>query len=109
MVKNPPANTGDTDSIPGSGRYPGVKIAPHFSILAWKIPRTEDLVGYSPWGRKELDMTELLSTHTSVTLTMFQMLKSHIRPVPAYHIGRHRYRTSQVASVVSDSFRPCGL
>ena len=26
------------------------------SILAWKIPRT--LAGYSPWGCKELDMTE---------------------------------------------------
>ena len=23
MVKNPPANTGDADSIPGSGRFPG--------------------------------------------------------------------------------------
>ena len=23
MVKNPPANAGDVDSIPGSGRYPG--------------------------------------------------------------------------------------
>ena len=23
MVKNPPANAGDADSIPGSGRYPG--------------------------------------------------------------------------------------
>ena len=23
MVKNPPANAGDTSSIPGSGRFPG--------------------------------------------------------------------------------------
>ena len=29
----------------------------HSSILAWKIPGTEELVGYSPWGCKELDMT----------------------------------------------------
>ena len=28
------------------------------SILAWKIPWMEDLVGYSPWGRKELDTTK---------------------------------------------------
>ena len=34
----------------------GVEI--HSSILAWRIPWTEGLVGYSPWGRKELDMTE---------------------------------------------------
>ena len=28
------------------------------SILAWKIPRTEESVGYSPWGCKESDTTE---------------------------------------------------
>ena len=33
-------------------------MATQYSILAWKIPRTEDSVGYSPWGLKELDMTE---------------------------------------------------
>ena len=30
----------------------------HSSILAWKIPRMEEPVSYSPWGRKELDTTE---------------------------------------------------
>ena len=29
----------------------------HSSILAWRIPWTESLAGYSPWGCKELDMT----------------------------------------------------
>ena len=28
------------------------------SILAWKIPWTEEPVGYSPWGRRESDTTE---------------------------------------------------
>ena len=28
------------------------------SILAWRIPEQRSLVGYSPWGRTELDMTE---------------------------------------------------
>ena len=33
------------------------------SILAWKIPMDKSsLVGYSPWGHKELDTTEWLST-----------------------------------------------
>ena len=27
------------------------------SILAWEIPQ-RSLVGYSPWGRQELDLTE---------------------------------------------------
>ena len=36
------------------------EMATHSSILAWKIPWTEELVGCSPWGRKELDTTERL-------------------------------------------------
>ena len=43
----------------------------HSSILAWKIPWTEEvqggfhsLAGYSPWGCEELDMTEHTHTHT---------------------------------------------
>ena len=30
----------------------------HSSILAWRIPGTEEPVGYRPWGHKESDMTE---------------------------------------------------
>ena len=33
-------------------------VATHSSILAWRIPWTEELVGYSPWGHKELDIPE---------------------------------------------------
>ena len=29
----------------------------HSSILAWRIPQTVSLVGYNPWGPKELDPT----------------------------------------------------
>ena len=36
------------------------EMATHSSILAWKIPWMESLVGYSPWGCKELDTTEPL-------------------------------------------------
>ena len=32
--------------------------ATHSSILAWRIPWTEELEGCSPWGRKESDTTE---------------------------------------------------
>ena len=28
------------------------EIATHSSILAWRIPWTEEPAGYSPWGRK---------------------------------------------------------
>ena len=34
-------------------------MATHSSILAWRFPHGQrSLVGYSPWGGKELDMTE---------------------------------------------------
>ena len=36
-------------------------MATHSSVLAWKIPWTDNLVGYSPWGGKELDTTERLT------------------------------------------------
>ena len=33
---------------------------PHYTTLAWKIHGRRSLVGYSPWGHKESDMTEQL-------------------------------------------------
>ena len=45
MVKNRPADAGDIreeGSIPGLGRSPGGEHATHSSILAWRIPWTED-------------------------------------------------------------------
>ena len=38
----------------------------HSSILAWKMPWTEDLAGYSPWGSKESDSTEHTRIHTQL-------------------------------------------
>ena len=37
------------------------EMATHSSILAWKIPWMEELVGYSPRGHKESDTTERLT------------------------------------------------
>ena len=42
MVKNPPANERGAGSIPGSGRFPGEGMATYSSILAWRIPQTEE-------------------------------------------------------------------
>ena len=33
-------------------------MATHSSILDWRIPWMGSLVGYSPWGHKELNMSE---------------------------------------------------
>ena len=37
------------------------ELATHSSILAWRIPRQKRLVGYSPRGGKESDMTDQLT------------------------------------------------
>ena len=51
-------NAEDLGSIPGSGRSPGEGSGNplHYSCLE----NSMDLVGYSPWGHKESDMTERL-------------------------------------------------
>ena len=64
VVANLPANAGDTrgsDSISGSGRYPGVGNGNSFSILAWRIQRTEGPGGLHSMGSQS---QTLLSTHT---------------------------------------------
>ena len=44
-------------------------MAPHSSTLAWKMPGGwRRLVGCSPWGCKELDMTERLHFDFSLSL-----------------------------------------
>ena len=71
MVKNPPVSAGgiaDVDSISEPlDDLMEWKMSTHSSILAWKIPWTEELVGYSPRGRKKSDTTEQLSTHKTQT------------------------------------------
>ena len=59
-VNNPPAM--QETRVQSLGREDSLEkeMATHSSILAWRIPWTEgySLEGYSPWGRKEWDMTE---------------------------------------------------
>ena len=45
-------NAGDRDSIPGSGKSPGEGNGIHCSILAWKIPWTEEPGGLQSMGLK---------------------------------------------------------
>ena len=61
MIKNPPANleTQETRVLSlGQADPLEQEMASYSSILAWRIPWTEELVGYSPRGCKESDMTE---------------------------------------------------
>ena len=62
VVKNPPANagdSGDTGSIPGSERSPwSQKWQPTPVFLPGKFHGQGTLAGYSPWDDKESDTTE---------------------------------------------------
>ena len=57
-------SAGDLGSIPGLGRSPGEGNGnPLQYSLPGKFHGLRTLVGYSPWGRKESDMTERLHFH----------------------------------------------
>ena len=62
VVKNLPANARDMDSIPELGRSPGEGNGHslQYSYLGNLMDRhgQRSLACYSPWGRKELDMTD---------------------------------------------------
>ena len=79
MVKNPPANEGD--SIQSLGQEDTLEwgLATHSSILAWRLLWTgqESLEGYSMEGHKEADTTELLSIAQHSILGEYRFQKSH--------------------------------
>ena len=61
MVKHLPAMRETRVQSLGGEDPPEKGMATHSSILAWRIPWTRSLVGYSPWGHKESDTTERLN------------------------------------------------
>ena len=83
VVKNLPASagdTGDSGSIPGSGRSPG---GGHGNLLQYSClgesREQKNLVGYCPWGHRESDTTEATEharraiehTHTQTHKSLF--------------------------------------
>ena len=87
MVKNLPANAGDIrdiGSIPGLGRSPGGGHSNtlQFSFLENSQRRVQrSLVDYSPWGHKELNMTEHSIAHGSSVFSFLRSLHT------VFHIG----------------------
>jgi len=72
VVKNPVANAGearDVGSILGSGRSPGGGHGNPYSCPSGEFHGQRSLVGFSPWGHKELDTTERLSRSWSMLLS----------------------------------------
>ena len=61
MVKNLPAMQETQVQSLGQEDLLEKEIAPHSSILAWRIPRTEEPDGLQSMGLQESDMTEGLT------------------------------------------------
>ena len=64
VVENPPANAGDVGSIPGLGKSPG-KGNGNSSILAWKVPWTEE-----PGGLQSMESQKSQNTYTHTPHTL---------------------------------------
>ena len=70
IVKESACNAGDLSSIPGLGRSPGRGHGNPLQYSCLENPHGQrSLAGYSPWGCKEADMTERLSTAHEVILS----------------------------------------
>ena len=62
MVKNLPANAGDMDSVPALGRSPDERNDNPLPVfLPGESHGQRSLTGYSPWGHKESDKTQIYS------------------------------------------------
>ena len=82
VVKNLPANAGDSGWIPGSGRSPGRGHGNPLQDSCLENPHGQrSLAGYGPWGHKESDTTETLCFRMSLkrTLVRFHMQGSSSR------------------------------
>ena len=81
--KDSACNVGDLSSIPGLERSPGGGHGNPLQYSCLGNPHGQrSLVGYSPWGCKELDMTEQLtlsfSSYLSCTLSVCSVFKATV-------------------------------
>ena len=61
VLKNPPADAGDTGSIPGSGRFLGKGNGNPLQYSCLANPMDKGAC-WAPWGYKESETTKQLST-----------------------------------------------
>ena len=93
--KEPVCSAGDPGLIPGSGRSPGVGHGNPLQYSCLENPHGQrSLAGYSPWGCKESDMTERLSTarHSKYLGSVMTTQASKVALVvenPPVNAGRH--------------------
>ena len=90
-VKNPPANAGDTDSIPGCGRSPGEGNGNQlqYSYLGNPMDRGAWWAIYSSQGHKRVGH-ELLTKHEQQTCCGKRNIQPQPTPATLPHLRGHR-------------------
>ena len=88
--KGSACSAGDLRSIPGSRRSPGEGNGwlPTSVFLPGEFHGQRSLAGYSPWGRKDSDMTEQLklilsSKLIAITLYAVYLVSQTVKSMPA--------------------------
>ena len=109
VVKNPPANAGDagdTGSTPGSERPLEEEMATHSSILAWKIPWTEEPGGLQAMGSKTVRQNLVTNTFTFTimsTLVLDLGYQGFLKKWSNLELGQETYKMSLEHFIVSKS------
>ena len=83
VVKNPPAKTGDTGTdVQSLGREDLLKesMATHSSILAWRIPWTEDPGKLQSRGLQRINTTEHMQMCVLLLLSHFSPVRLCVTP-----------------------------
>ena len=85
--KESACNTGDLCSAPGLGRSPRGEHCSPLQYTCLENPHGQrSLAGYSPWGCKELDMTEVTKHNTTSVISQNPVSKcSHIGGLGLQH------------------------
>ena len=83
-------------------------VATHSSILAWRIPGTEETGCYSPLGPKELETTELAEHTCMHTYTMIKPVTTAV-PILKCTILWHKCILNAVQLSILSSFRSFSL
>ena len=82
VVKNPPTNTGDAGSVPGSGRSPGGGNGNPLQCSCLGNPMDREETSGSPCGRKELDMTEQSNNKSFRDAYSYRKMSSRLTLLP---------------------------
>ena len=105
VVKNPPANAGDSVSIPGSRRSPGEEIATYSSILAWEIPCTDEPGKlHSMWSQRVRHDFSSFSSVTQSCPILYNAMDCSMLGLPVYH--QLPKFTQTLVHQVSDAIQP---